>query len=189
MHFISERVSKWISCSSCCLSTSFVRSYSWSERIDPRILCIGHHWFRVGRTRATVVAVTCLATCGPKLKWVMIIYRATLDALIQHLSKCRPQKTWLYRVIHKSWNILKIRNKYTTHRIMIILTLIERETFQVFFKENPRAELPWFTARKQQYHRCCGSGRPRYTDTRVGWNGLSYRCLPCNQSWTHWASV
>jgi hypothetical protein len=23
----------------------------------------------------------------------------------------------------------------------------------------------------------------------VGWNGLSYRCLSYNQSWTHWASV
>jgi hypothetical protein len=43
---------------------------------------------------------------------------------------------------------------------MIILTPIERETIQVFFKESPRAELPWFAARKQQYHRCCGSGRP-----------------------------
>jgi hypothetical protein len=23
----------------------------------------------------------------------------------------------------------------------------------------------------------------------VGWNGLSYRCLPYNQRWTHWACV
>jgi hypothetical protein len=36
---------------------------------------------------------------------------------------------------------------------MIILTPIERETLQVYFKESPRAELPWFAARKQQYHR------------------------------------
>jgi hypothetical protein len=43
---------------------------------------------------------------------------------------------------------------------MIILTPIERETLQVLFKESLRAELPWFAARKQQYHRCCGSGRP-----------------------------
>jgi hypothetical protein len=43
----------------------------------------------------------------------------------------------MYRVVHKSINILKIRNKYTTQRIMVILTLIERETLQVFFKENP----------------------------------------------------
>jgi hypothetical protein len=39
------------------------------------------------------------------------------------------------------------------------------------------------------YHRCCGSSRPWYADTRVAWNGLSYRCLPYNQNWTHWASV
>ena len=31
------------------------------------------------------------------------------------------------------WNILKIHNKYTTQRIMVILTPIERETLQVFF--------------------------------------------------------
>jgi hypothetical protein len=30
---------------------------------------------------------------------------------------------------------------------------IERETLQVFYKESPREELPWFAARKQQYHR------------------------------------
>jgi hypothetical protein len=29
-------------------------------------------------------------------------------------------------------NVLKIRNKYTTQRIMVILRPIERETFQVF---------------------------------------------------------
>jgi hypothetical protein len=34
---------------------------------------------------------------------------------------------------------------------MIILTPIERETLQVFFKESTHAELPWFAARKQQY--------------------------------------
>jgi hypothetical protein len=33
---------------------------------------------------------------------------------------------------------------------MIILTPIERETLQGFFKENPLADLPWFAARKQQ---------------------------------------
>jgi hypothetical protein len=43
---------------------------------------------------------------------------------------------------------------------MIIRTPIERETLQVLFKENSGAELLWFAARKQQYHRCCGSGRP-----------------------------
>jgi hypothetical protein len=72
---------------------------------------------------------------------------------------------------------------------VIILTPIDRETLQVFFKESPRAELPSFAARKQQYHRCCGSGRPWYADTRVGWNGLSYRCLPYNQKWIHGAPV
>ena len=30
------------------------------------------------------------------------------------------------------WNILKIRNKLTTQRIMVVLTPIERETLQVF---------------------------------------------------------
>ena len=30
-------------------------------------------------------------------------------------------------------NILKIRNKQTTQRIMVVLTPIERETLQVFF--------------------------------------------------------
>jgi hypothetical protein len=63
--------------------------------------------------------------------------------------------------------------------------LIERESLQVFFKET----LPSFAARKQRYHHCCGSGRPWYADTRVEWNGLSYRCPPFNQKWTHWASV
>jgi hypothetical protein len=40
---------------------------------------------------------------------------------------------------------------------MIILTPIERKTLQalqVFFKESPLAELPWFAARKQQIIRC-----------------------------------
>jgi hypothetical protein len=41
---------------------------------------------------------------------------------------------------------------------MIILTPIERETIQVPFKESPPAELPWIAPRKQQNHRCCGSG-------------------------------
>jgi hypothetical protein len=72
---------------------------------------------------------------------------------------------------------------------MIILTPTERETVQVFFKESSRAELPWFAARKHPYHRCCDSGRPWYADKRVGWNGLSYRCLLYNQKWTHWASI
>jgi hypothetical protein len=43
---------------------------------------------------------------------------------------------------------------------MIILMPIERKTLQVFFEENPRAELPLFAAMKQQYYYCCGSGRP-----------------------------
>ena len=41
----------------------------------------------------------------------------------------------------------------------------------------------------QPYHSCCGSGRPWYADTRVEWDGLSHRCLPYYQRWTHWASV
>ena len=38
-----------------------------------------------------------------------------------------------YRVILKSVKQFKIRNKWTTQRIMVILTPIERETLQVFF--------------------------------------------------------
>jgi len=41
----------------------------------------------------------------------------------------------------------------------------------------------------QPYHRCCGSSRPWYADTRVERDGLSHRCLPYYQTWTHWASV
>jgi len=41
----------------------------------------------------------------------------------------------------------------------------------------------------QAYHRCCGSGRPWYADTRVERDGLSHRCMPCYQRWRHWASV
>jgi hypothetical protein len=52
------------------------------------------------------------------------------------------------------------KKKNTAQRVMIILTPIEIEALQVFFKGSPRAELPWFAARKQQYHRCCGSDRP-----------------------------
>jgi hypothetical protein len=36
----------------------------------------------------------------------------------------------------------------------------ERENSSSDFKESPRVELPWFAARKQHYHRCCGFGRP-----------------------------
>ena len=31
------------------------------------------------------------------------------------------------------WNISEIHNKYTTQRIMVVLTLMKRETLQVFF--------------------------------------------------------
>jgi hypothetical protein len=64
----------------------------------------------------------------------------------------------LYRVIRKSVKHLKNSQQinYVTGHDM--LNPLERETLQVFFKESPRAELPWFAARKQQYHRCCGSG-------------------------------
>ena len=41
----------------------------------------------------------------------------------------------------------------------------------------------------QLYHRCCSSGRPWYADMRVERDGLSHRCLPYYQRWTHWASV
>jgi len=41
----------------------------------------------------------------------------------------------------------------------------------------------------QPYHRCCGSGQPWYAYTSVERDGLSHRCLPYYQRWTHWASV
>jgi len=41
----------------------------------------------------------------------------------------------------------------------------------------------------QPYHCCCGSGQLWYADTCVEWDGLSHRCLPYYQRWTHWASV
>jgi hypothetical protein len=59
---------------------------------------------------------------------------------------------------------------------MIILTPIERETLQVFFKGSPCAKLPWFSARKQQYHGCCGAGRDMLT--RV-WVEMDYRIHVC----------
>ena len=47
------------------------------------------------------------------------------------------ERTWLvllYTGLFVSpWNISKIHNKYTTQRIMVVLTLIERETLQVCF--------------------------------------------------------
>ena len=45
------------------------------------------------------------------------------------------------------------------------------------------------TANLQPYHRCCGSDRPWYADTRVERDGLSHRWLPCCQRWTNCASV
>ena len=48
------------------------------------------------------------------------------------------------------WNILKICNKWTTQRIMVILTSIERETVEDFLRKSPRTLLPWFAARRQQ---------------------------------------
>jgi hypothetical protein len=45
----------------------------------------------------------------------------------------KRQNYTIYRVIHKSVKHFKIRNKYTTQQIMVILTPIERETLQFFF--------------------------------------------------------
>jgi len=47
---------------------------------------------------------------------------------------------------------------------------------------------PLYSRFSQPYHRCCGSGRPWYADTRVE-RGLSHRCLPYYQRWTHWLSM
>jgi hypothetical protein len=69
---------------------------------------------------------------------------------------------------------------------MVILTPIERETFQVF-KGKARA------------HSCpdllLGDSSNKYSrqlwyaDTRVERDGLLHRCLPYYQRWTHWTSV
>jgi len=48
---------------------------------------------------------------------------------------------------------------------------------------------PLISTFSQPYHRCCGSGRPWFTDTGVERDGLSLRCLPYYQMWTYWASV
>ena len=48
---------------------------------------------------------------------------------------------------------------------------------------------PLISRFSQPYHRCCGSGRPWYADTRVERDGLSHKCLPYYQRWTNWASV
>ena len=48
---------------------------------------------------------------------------------------------------------------------------------------------PLISRFSQPYHRCCGSGRPWYADTRVERDGLSHRCLPNYQRWTQWASL
>jgi len=47
----------------------------------------------------------------------------------------------------------------------------------------------WSPGSSQPYHRCCGSGRPWYADTRVERDGLPHRCLPYYQRWIYWASV
>jgi hypothetical protein len=48
----------------------------------------------------------------------------------------QPSKVYISlnytRLFLSPWNILKISKKYTTKRIVIILTPIERETLQVF---------------------------------------------------------
>ena len=48
---------------------------------------------------------------------------------------------------------------------------------------------PLISRFSQPYHRCYGSGRPWYGDTRVERDGLSHRCLPYYQRWIHWTSV
>jgi len=48
---------------------------------------------------------------------------------------------------------------------------------------------PLITRFSQPYHRCCGSGRPWYADTRVERDELSHKCLPYYQRCMHWASV
>ena len=55
-------------------------------------------------------------------------YTCTFNNALTYTSN--PHYTGLFI---SPWNILKIRNKQTTQRIMVVLTPIERETLKVFF--------------------------------------------------------
>ena len=92
-----------------------------------------------------------------------------------------------HRVIHKFVKHLKNTQQmdYETDRGNSYVDR-ERNCWSFFLRKSRRTLLPWFAARR---HRCCGSGRPWYADTRVERNGLSHRCLPYYQMWKHWASV
>jgi hypothetical protein len=81
----------------------------------------------------------------------------------------RKQMSLLPRVIHMSVKHLKNSQQinYATGHDNSYAS-IERETLQVFSKERPREELPWFATRKRPYHCYCDSGRPCYAVTRVG---------------------
>jgi hypothetical protein len=69
---------------------------------------------------------------------------------------------------------------------MVILTPIEGENFQVFKGKARGHSCPDLPLRdsSNKYGR-----QPWYADTRVERDGLSHRCLPYYQRWTHWASV
>jgi hypothetical protein len=83
-----------------------------------------------------------------------------IDSLYQYIWHCLLRE--VYRVIRKSVKHLTNSpqiNYATGHDYSYANR--ERESLEVFFRESPRAELPWFAAMKQPYHRRCGSGRPR----------------------------
>jgi hypothetical protein len=69
---------------------------------------------------------------------------------------------------------------------MVILTPMMRETFQVFKGKARAHSCPDLSLgdRSNMY-----GLRPWYADTREERDGLSHRCLPYYQRWTHWASV
>jgi hypothetical protein len=83
------------------------------------------------------------------------------------------------------WTILKISNKQTTQRIMVILTLIEKNS--KFFKGKARAHScpDLLLGDSSNKH----GRRPWNADTRVERDGLSHSCLPYYQRWIHCASV
>jgi hypothetical protein len=93
------------------------------------------------------------------------IVRFTFGSLFFRAREHFPQpyqtiNNIIYRVIRKSVKHLKNSQQinYATGHDNSYYN-IERNT-SIIFKESPRAELPCFAARKQQYHRCCGSVRP-----------------------------
>jgi len=55
--------------------------------------------------------------------------RSTIKSNYSKMGTIFPYSTGLFISL---WNVLQIHNKWTTHWLMVVLTLIERETLQVF---------------------------------------------------------